>query len=137
MWLLDTVTLSELTKSNANDAVLEWLTAQPRATLFTSVICVGELRYGVERLAPGQRRDRMRAWLANIISDVLQGRIVGFDEGVAQTWAEARVFVPRTLPILDTLIAATALNRGFTIVTRNVKDFSAFGVDVFDPWESN
>jgi toxin FitB len=137
MWLLDTVTLSELTKPNAKPEVLNWLSSQKRETLFTSAVCIGELKYGVERLPPGQRREQMRAWLENIASNVLAGKIIAFDGFVAATWAEARVYSPRTLPMLDSLIAATALNKGFTVVTRNTKDFQAFGVEVFNPWADN
>jgi toxin FitB len=137
MWLLDTVTLSEMTKPNARTDVLDWLSSQKPETFFTSAICIGELRFGIERLAPGQRRDSMRDWLAQIVASVLESRIIGFDNAVATTWAEARVQAPRTLPMLDSLIAATALNKGLTIVTRNTKDFEAFGVDVFNPWSDN
>jgi toxin FitB len=137
MWLLDTVTLSEMTKPNAKPEVLSWLSNQNPEVLFTSAVCIGELQYGVERLPPGQRRNKMRAWFENIVSNVLAGRIISFDVSVASTWAEARVYAPRTLPMLDSLIAATALNKGFTVVTRNTKDFEAFGVEVFNPWADN
>ena len=134
MWLLDTVTLSEMTKPNANSEVLSWLANQEPDTFFTSTICIGELRFGIERMAPGQKRDKLRVWLKHIVSHVLKGRTIAFDDAIAKTWAEARVYSPRTLPILDSFIAATALDRGLTIVTQNTKDFIGIGVDVFNPW---
>jgi toxin FitB len=134
MWLLDTVTLSEMTKTNAKPEVLNWLSRQQPETFFTSAVCIGELKYGVERLPPGRRREQMRTWFESIVSNVLAGRIITFDVSVASTWAEARVYSPRTLPMIDSLIAATALNHGLTVVTRNAKDFEAYGVEVFNPW---
>lgn len=134
MWLLDTVTLSEMTKPNAKPEVLNWLSSQEPESLYTSSVCIGELKYGVERLPPGRKREQMRAWFDNIVSNVLAGRIIAFDVAVASTWAEARLQSPRTLPMLDSLIAATALARDFIVVTRNEKDFEAFGVEVFNPW---
>jgi toxin FitB len=137
MWLLDTVTLSEMTRPNPKTVVLDWLANQEPEKLFTSTICIGELRYGIERMAPGQKRDKYRVWLEHIVTHVLLGRMIAFDDQVSKTWAEARVYAPRTLPALDSLIAATALARGLIVVTRNAKDFEAFGVEVFNPWPDN
>jgi toxin FitB len=137
MWLFDTVTLSETIKPDANIAVIDWIDAQESEHIHTSAICLGELRYGMERLPPGRKKDELRQWITQILEPSLQNRIIPADANVATTWAEARVYAPRTLPILDSLIAATALNKGLTIVTRNTKDFEAFGVDIFNPWSES
>lgn len=137
MWLLDTVTLSETIKVSTTPAVMAWLDAQRTADIYTSAICIGEIRYGVERLPPGRKKDDLRLWIVRVLEQSLQGRVIPIDISVAKTWAELRAIAPRSLPILDSLIAATALNKGLTVVTRNTKDFEAFGVDVFNPWADN
>lgn len=137
MYLLDTVTLSNSSKIITIDRVQNWLDDQSAHTLFTSTLCIGELRYGVERLPPGQKRDALRVWIEEKIDRLFSRRVIAFDGSIAKTWAELRAQSPRTLPIIDSLIAATALNRNLTIVTRNTKDFEAFGVEVFNPWVDN
>jgi toxin FitB len=137
MWLLDTVTLSETIKVNANPAVIQWIDSKNRTDLYTSAICIGEIRYGMERLPPGLKKDGLRLWIERRLEQSLQGRVVPLDVGIAKTWAELRSISPRTLPVLDSLIAATALARGLIVVTRNAKDFEAFGVEVFNPWPDN
>jgi toxin FitB len=137
MWLLDTVTLSETIKVNANPAVIKWIDAQDRTNLYTSAICIGEIRYGMERLPPGLKKDGLRLWIERRLEQSLQGRVIPVDVSIAKTWAELRSISSRTLPVLDSLIAATALARGLIVVTRNAKDFQAFGVEVFNPWPDN
>ncbi len=137
MWLLDTVTLSETIKVNANPEVIQWIDSKNRTDLYTSAICIGEIRYGMERLPPGLKKDGLRLWIERRLEQSLQGRVVPVDVSIAKTWAELRSISPRTLPALDSLIAATALARGLIVVTRNAKDFEAFGVEVFNPWPDN
>lgn len=134
MWLLDTVTISELIKTQSNTAALEWLESQDSSSLFTSTICLGELRYGQERLAPGRRKTELKAWINVSIIPFFAQRILSVDVDVSKTWAELRALSPRTFPVLDSLIAATALTHDLIVVTRNTKDFEAFGVQVFNPW---
>ena len=134
MWLLDTVTLSEIVKVNANSAVILWIDSQNKTDLYTSAISIGEIRYGMERLPPGLKKDGLRLWTERKLEQSLLGRVIPVDGYIAKTWAELRSISPRTLPVFDSLIAATALNRGLIVVTRNSKDFEAFGVEVFNPW---
>jgi toxin FitB len=137
MWLLDTVTLSETIKLDASPAVIEWIDSQAKTDIHTSAICFGEIKYGMERLPPGRKKDDLRLWITQALEPSLENRIIPVDASIAKTWAESRVYSSRTLPMLDSLIAATALNKGLTIVTRNTKDFEAFGADVFNPWTDN
>lgn len=134
MWLLDTVAISEPTKPQPNPAVIRWLQAQDGATLFTSVLCVGEIRRGVERLAPGGKRTLLRQWLEKDLPAWFGPRVLAVDEPVAQLWGELTAQAGRTSPVVDSLIAATALHNGLTIVTRNTRDFAALNVATHNPW---
>jgi toxin FitB len=134
MWLLDTVTLSEATKQRPDPRVMEWLYSQPSELLFASVLSLGEMRFGIERLPPGPKRDRLRSWLSVLMDTRFADRILPFQVAEALTWAEVRIHASRTLPVTDALIAATALSNGLTIVTRNERDFLALGVPVLNPW---
>jgi toxin FitB len=134
MWLLDTVAVSEPTKPNPSTPVTEWLAARRNESLYTSVLCIGEIRRGVERLAPGAKRTRLRSWLEADLPAWFGPRVLGIDLEVAQLWGELTANAERTVPVVDGLIAATALRHQLTIVTRNTRDFEALEVPVLDPW---
>ncbi|MCI4645177.1 MAG: type II toxin-antitoxin system VapC family toxin [Hyphomonadaceae bacterium] len=135
MWLLDTVTISEPTKSRAAEPVISWLGEQPGDVLHTSVLCIGEIRRGIERLEPGGRRTRLRAWLEQDLPAWFGARILPVDINVAQLWGELTAVSGRTVPAIDGLIAATAMHHRLTVVTRNAADFEALHVPVFNPWD--
>lgn len=132
MWLLDTVALSETFKRRPNLGFVEWLSGADDRRLHTSVLCLGEIRRGVERLAEDDRQAAMRHWLEFDLPDRLAGRILPIDEQAAQAWG--RMSARRTLPLPDALIAATALVHELTVVTRNTRDFDGLGVAVLNPW---
>lgn len=131
-YLFDTVALSEAAKPRANPGFLDWLADVSPRDIHTSVLCLGELRRGVEMLDAGDKRDRLAAWLETDLPRRLAGRILPVDEPVAQVWG--RLGARRTLTPVDTLIAATAAVAGLTVVTRNVRDFDGLGVPVLNPW---
>lgn len=132
MWLFDTVALSEARKSAANAGFVAWLDAVDRRHIFTSVLCLGEIRRGVERLPPSDRRSALLAWLEVGLTNELAGRVCPVDESVAKVWG--RMIARRSLPDVDSLIGATASLHGLTVVTRNVRDFDGLGVPVLNPW---
>jgi hypothetical protein len=132
MWLLDTVALSETFKVRQNPGVVAWLDLQPVSLLATSVLCLGEIRRGAERLSDAERRQRITHWLEDDLPELLTDRIFAVDEAVAHAWG--RMGVRRTLSPIDSLIAATALVHGLTVVTRNTRDFDGLGVPVLNPW---
>jgi predicted nucleic acid-binding protein len=134
MWLLDTMVLSETIKPSPEAKVLDWLGAQEPEAMFTSALCLGEVRFGIERLGPGRRREALRAWLRDDLLPFLGSQILNFDADCATAWAELRAVAPRTLSTVDSLIAATALAHDLRIVTRNVADFDGAGVALFNPW---
>jgi toxin FitB len=114
-------------------SVLRWFTSVPAAELYLSVLVVGEIRQGVERLA---RRDPAQAevverWLTQLVA-VYQDRIVPITTDVAEAWG--RLNVPDPVPVVDGLLAATALVHGWTMVTRNIADVASTGVRLFNPF---
>ncbi|MFE3545160.1 type II toxin-antitoxin system VapC family toxin [Nocardia sp. NPDC059177] len=136
-YLLDTNVLSELRKSAkaADPAVRAWTSARRPSELYLSVVTIMELDIGIGRV---ERRDdeqgkRLRAWLEDTVLDTFAGRILDIDLAVARRAAHMHVPDPR--PERDTLIAATAGEHGMTVATRNVKDFTATGVPIVNPWE--
>ncbi len=137
MYLLDTNVVSELRKAKAGKAdknVTAWADSVSATSLFLSVITVLELETGIlliERRDPTQGAV-LRTWLDSHVLPAFSGRILAIDVAVAQRCAKLHVPDPRA--DRDSLIAATALVHGMTVVTRNVADFEPTGVEIFNPW---
>jgi hypothetical protein len=138
-YLLDTNCVSELVSVTPAQRVLDWIDAADEAMLYLSVLTLGEIRKGVAHLTQGRRRTRLEAWLEVELRARFVGRIVAIDAEIADRWgflaAEARRHGV-ALPIVDGLLAATALQYNLTVVTRNTGDFSAAQVPVLNPWEA-
>lgn len=135
--LLDTCVLSEFAKKQPESAVVRWLSAQIEDRLYISVITIGELKRGVERLPPSARREQLNEWLARDILERFDGRIVAIDTVIMLRWGGLRAHldaVGKPMQPIDSLIAATALTRGFDLVTRNLNDFAHAGVPLVNPW---
>jgi toxin FitB len=139
MFLLDTNVVSELRKvqtGKADPRVAKWTKSVDAADLFVSAISVYELEKGIllaERKDPSQGA-KFRAWLNNQVLPAFAARILPVDAAVAQRGAQLSVPDPR--PLHDSLIAATALVHGMTVVTRNVADFAPTGVGLLNPWDA-
>jgi predicted nucleic acid-binding protein len=134
-FLLDTNVVSEIRKRAPDAGVAEWLASVPADTLFLSVLVVGEIRQGIEGLA---RRDPDQAeiferWLGELIGGY-GDRLVPITERIAQAWG--RLNVPDPVPVVDGLMAATALVHDWTLVTRNVDDVSSTGVRLLNPFSA-
>jgi predicted nucleic acid-binding protein len=133
MFLIDTVTLSELRKRQRDPAVVTWFERQRTSELFLSVISIGEIERGIARQRatdPGFA-DALAAWLDRVL--VLYGeRVVPFDLRTARRWGTLSATLSNDSA--DLMIAATALEHGLTIVTRNASDFEPTGVAVLDPF---
>jgi toxin FitB len=134
MYLLDTVTLSEPSKPDANPKVIEWLQSQPPHQLFTSVICLGEIERGIARLPAGGKRVRLEKWLKEDVNDWFSDRVLPLDTDTARLWGQITANPRETAPVADSLIAATAIQHSLRVVTRNIRHFAAIEADTFDPW---
>ncbi|MGA3024627.1 MAG: type II toxin-antitoxin system VapC family toxin [Bryobacteraceae bacterium] len=137
-FLLDTNVPSEMTRPRPQSSVSRWLDDADDDQLYFSVVSLGEILKGITVLPEGKRRSHLQQWLDETLRPWFQGRILPVDEAIAERWgvlAGQRQLSGRPLKVADGFIAATALEHGLTIVTRNVKDFDGLGVGIFNPWE--
>jgi toxin FitB len=134
-YLLDSNVISETRKSRADAGVTTFLSAADPSGLFLSVLTLGELRKGVvaRRRSDPTAADQLGAWVEGIETD-FSDRVLPLGASAAKRWGELSAC--RSLPVIDTLIAATAISRGLTLVTRNTRDFERTGVLLFDPWRT-
>lgn len=137
-WLLDTNVLSETTRPQPSALVLAWLAAQPVDECFLSVITVGELWRGALLLSAGKKRKALLEWIQDDILAGFAGRIVPIDIAVMERWGALQATAERAghrLPLMDSLLAATALTHELTLVTRNTSDFAKVDLPLLDPWQ--
>jgi hypothetical protein len=136
-YLIDTNALSELRKRQPHLSVVRWFAQQPADVFFLSVLTLGELRKGIQAMSDGARRASFSAWLETEVPDYFSGRILDVDVRIAERWGRLCAEAGRTLPVIDSLLAATALEHGLTLVTRNLGDFELPGVHAINPWLEN
>lgn len=136
-YLVDTNALSELKKRRPHPAVASWFAKRPAPSLYLSVLTLGELRKGIEAMAEGARKITFLDWLENDVSKYFAGRILPIDVRTADRWGRLSGAAGRPLPAIDSLLAATAMEHGLTLVTRNLSDFDLPGVRVINPWKEN
>lgn len=137
-YLLDTCVICEPTRAKPSPRVLNWLAEQAEETLFLSVLTLREIRKGAALLPAGPKRRALEQWLERDLPERFAGRIFEIDAEAADLWGRMIATAERKgrpLPTLDSLLAATALSRGLTLVTRNTSDFAATGAELLDPWE--
>lgn len=137
-FLLDTCLLSEIFVAHPNQGVTEWVMAVDENETATSVIVVGELERGVQKLTAGEKKTRLEAWLHEQLLPRFRGRLLAFDLDASLAWGDLvasleRKGTPR--PAVDTMLAATALVHNLTLVTRNESDFADTGVNILNPWK--
>ena len=132
-YLLDTNVLSELRTPNRHPAVGTWLASIRPEDMYVSVLTLGEVRRGIERLRPRDPAHALvfEAWLEEVRS-VFADRVLVVDLPVAESWG--RIGASDPVPSVDGLLAATALLHGLTVVTRDTAPFERIGVPYLDPW---
>lgn len=136
-FLLDTNVVSEWAKPRPDPGVAAWLAEADEDRIHMSVVTLAELRYGIERLAPGARRQRLDAWLGEDLPARFEGRVLPIDAAVADACGRllARTVAHgRPMASMDALIAATCEVHGLTLVTRDTRDFGGVVANVLDPW---
>lgn len=137
MILLDTNVISELMRPEPHPAVLAWVAAQPRATLYASSISQAEILYGIAVLPEGRRRTALAAVAEAIFAEDLAGRVLPFDSAAAASYATvvvSRRQAGNPIEGFDALIAATALAARAGVATRDTGGFAACGLTVINPW---
>lgn len=134
-YLIDTNVLSEARRPGGHPRVRELLSSLDERDLYLSVITIGEIVNGVDRLPPGERRETLTRWLSQLEPNFAD-RILPIDLSIARRWGALTALASqagRMLHPADGLIAATALEHGMTILTRNKSDFDPTGARVLDP----
>ena len=137
-FLLDTNIPSEGIRTRPDPRVNAWVRAQDDAALHLSAITIGELRKGLTILPESKRRSQLQDWLENDLIPLFTGRILPVTQAIADRWgvlSGQRQIAGRPLSVADGLIAATALEHGLVLVTRNVRDYRDLAVTIRNPWE--
>ena len=123
-----------------NSIVLDWFNEQIETDLYVSTISEAELRYGIERLPIGRRRDKLEVELHETLRDDFGGRVLSFDRAAAKFYGNIRAqrrSSGGSYTVEDCMIAAIAKSLGAAVATRNVDDFEDAGVEVINPWDYN
>lgn len=136
-YLVDTNVLSEPRQKRPQSKVVNWLKAN-ESSLYTSVLVTGEIRYGIERLPVNSaRRAELLAWYERLLG-IMAGRVLSINARVAEEWGRLQAEAGTrnlVLPVVDSLLAATARRYRLVIATDNVSDFARAGIKVFNPFE--
>ena len=136
--LLDTCVVSELVSKQPDPRVVAFIDGLDSDEVYLSVITIGEIIKGIEKLPNSRRKTALRHWLQDDLLARFQGKILPLDTDVIVAWGvlTARAEAAGTpMPVIDSLIAATVLAGKMTLVTRNVADFAAAGIDIINPWQ--
>jgi len=136
-YILDTNVISELVSPEPSPGVVAWVDSIDPGSIFLSVITIGELQKGIEKLVKSKQKDKLTAWLQEDLLVRFQDRILILDTAVLLRWGALVTSLERMgepLPAIDSLLAATAAETGFTLATRNIAHFGSAGISVINPW---
>jgi tRNA(fMet)-specific endonuclease VapC len=137
-YLLDTCVISELVSKQPNSKVVEFVDALDNDDAYLSVITIGEITKGIEKLPKSKRKQMLHSWLKEDLLVRFSGKIIPIENDVITEWGSLTAkleLVGSLIPAIDSLIAATALAYTLVLVTRNVSDFEGSGVEIVNPWE--
>ncbi len=136
-YLLDTNVISELVSVKPNTNVIAWFEQIPTNAFYLSVLTVGEIRKGIEKVTDKKRKNALLIWLEHELIEMFRERILIISMQVADRWGRLQCQAKRTLPAIDSLIAATALHHDMALVTRNTTDFADCpGLEIINPWNN-
>jgi predicted nucleic acid-binding protein len=136
-WLLDTNILSELRRLKPERKVLAFIAAQPLEHLYVSAVTFAEIRFGIEIVADASRRGELNDWLAHKVRPMFEQRVLAISEDIMFKWrllVEEGRKARHSFSQPDLIIAATALDHGLTVVSRDVSDYRKARVPVLNPW---
>ncbi|HEX9115318.1 MAG TPA: type II toxin-antitoxin system VapC family toxin [Anaerolineae bacterium] len=136
-YLLDTNVISELIARQPNAQVVAWIDSLDPTTVYLSVITIGEIRKGIEKLEPSKRKDVLLDWLNTDLLIRFHEHLAEITTEVMLRWGEMTGQLERQgrpVGVVDSLIAAIALAGEFVLVTRNQRDFEGTGVTLLNPW---
>jgi len=136
-WLLDTNVLSELRRPKPERKVLAFIAGQPLDLLYVSAVTLAEIRFGIERVGSVTRRAELNDWLMHRVRPMFEGRVLAITEDIMLKWrllVEDGRKAGHTFSQPDLIIAATALQHGLTVVSRDVSDYQKARTPVFNPW---
>ena len=138
-YLLDTCVISELIKKQPSLNVVEWISDIDETRLFISVLTIGEIHKGIEKLPASKKKDKLHKWVNLDLRERFHNKIIDIDLHAATTWGKVQAqseLLGQALPAIDGLIASTGIAHDLIVVTRNTKDMELSGVTLLDPWES-
>ena len=139
-YLLDTCVLSELVKKKPDQRVVEWISGIEESKLFVSVLTIGEIHKGIEKMPESRRRKMLLQWVDEDLRERFRGRIIPFDLQVAAVWGKMQAKTEmsgKTMPIIDGMIAAMATTHNLVVATRNISDMEAGKAVLVNPWDKN
>jgi toxin FitB len=137
-YLLDTCVISELVAKQVNPKVVEFVDSLDSDDVYLSVITIGEIAKGIEKLPKSKRKQELHTWLTEDLLVRFDERIVPLDTDVLLEWGSLAARFEsqgKILPAMDSLIASTVLTHKFALVTRNVDDFNGADLEIINPWE--
>jgi tRNA(fMet)-specific endonuclease VapC len=136
--LFDTCVISELVSRQPNPRVIEYVDSLDPEDVYLSVITIGEIMKGIEKLPKSRRKMDLHAWLKEDLLVRFEGNILSLDTDVLLEWGVLTAHLEsagKTMPAMDSLIAASVLAKKMTLVTRNVSDFEDVDVEMANPWD--
>ncbi|MBK8990087.1 MAG: type II toxin-antitoxin system VapC family toxin [Chloroflexi bacterium] len=136
-YLLDTNIVSEFATETPESLVVNWLQIHQHMPMFLSVVTIGEVQQGITRLPASQKQEQLTVWLEEMLLPAYQEYILPLDTGTMRQWGMLTGKLMqrgRKLPVMDGLIAATAIHHNLALVTRNTTDFTGLGVVLVNPW---
>jgi len=138
-YLVDTNIPSELTRETPDARVAAFLKNAGQESVFLSVMTMGEICKGIDLLPVSQKRSGLQSWLEIDVRSWFAGRILPVTESIAERWGHLAATAKQrgiAVAVVDGVIAATALEHGLTLVTRNVRDFASLGVVLLNPGDA-
>jgi predicted nucleic acid-binding protein len=134
-YLLDTNVISELKRPKPNERVVNWFDTVTKESLYLSVLTLGEIRKGIDKLSDGSKKQVLSNWLEEDIPLWFDTRLLIIDAAIADCWGKLQAETNKPLPAIDSLLAATALHHNLCLVTRNVNDFDYPNLNILNLWQ--